>query len=154
IDRYADIVFARDIVSYNYLIDAGCSKEKTLLYPDFTAPVKGTNSEQYQNLKGGVGIVPNYRMVDKGGTGTGQYFKFLISVIEKAKENGKQPYLLNHESKGDAKLCHEVNTRLEHKLPVVDNANGLDVKGIIANSYMLVTSRFHGVASALNSGVP
>lgn len=32
--------------------------------------------------------------------------------------------------------------------------NALEVKGLIANSYMVISSRFHGVASALNSAVP
>jgi len=32
--------------------------------------------------------------------------------------------------------------------------NALEVKGLIANSYMVISSRFHGVASALNSVLP
>ena len=37
---------------------------------------------------------------------------------------------------------------------VVTGLNALEVKGLIASAYLVVTSRFHGLASALNSCVP
>ena len=37
---------------------------------------------------------------------------------------------------------------------VLTSLNALEVKGMIASAYMVVTSRFHGLASALNSCVP
>ena len=39
-------------------------------------------------------------------------------------------------------------------IEVVTGLNALEVKGLISSAYLLITSRFHGVASALNSCVP
>ena len=39
-------------------------------------------------------------------------------------------------------------------MEVVTGLNALEVKGLIASSYLCISSRFHGVASALNSCVP
>ncbi len=43
---------------------------------------------------------------------------------------------------------------LEVKVPVITDVTALEIKGIIAQSYLVISSRFHGVASALNSGTP
>lgn len=154
LNKFADIIFARDIQSYNYFVETGITTNKILIYPDFTAVVNGTYSSKYQNLKDGVGIIPNKRMIDRGGLEEEQYLLFLSSVIKKIMDLGYKPYLLNHESKGDSLLCKKINSLFNNILPIVDNANSLEVKGVISNSYMIISSRFHGVASALNSGVP
>ncbi|MDR1582593.1 MAG: polysaccharide pyruvyl transferase family protein [Prevotellaceae bacterium] len=69
-------------------------------------------------------------------------------------EMNKMPFLLNHEGEKDAYLCKLVNEHLNNFLTIVDHLMALEVKGIISQSYLLISSRFHGVASALNSGVP
>ena len=43
---------------------------------------------------------------------------------------------------------------LSESVEVVSRINALEVKGLISTSYLVISSRFHGVASSLNSGVP
>ena len=44
--------------------------------------------------------------------------------------------------------------RFKDNIESVIRLNALEIKGLIANSYLCISSRFHGVVSALNSGVP
>jgi colanic acid/amylovoran biosynthesis protein len=154
LNKFADIIFARDSISYAHLLNAGCDEKKILLFPDFTSTVNGISLEKHRNLKEGVCIIPNKRMIDKGGIDKIKYIEFITTIISEIEEKGKHPFLLNHESIEDSELCSEININLKNKLPIVDNVNSLEVKGIISNSYLTITSRFHGAASALNTGVP
>jgi colanic acid/amylovoran biosynthesis protein len=154
VSKYADIIFARETVSYKYLVEAGVDKNKIKIYPDFTAPIEGIIPKQYEFLKNGVCIIPNIRMIDKGVIPMENYLSFIIQIIKKVKEMNKIPFLLNHEGRKDAYLCKIINEQFENSLTIADKLTALEVKGIISQSYLLISSRFHGVASALNSGVP
>lgn len=63
-------------------------------------------------------------------------------------------YLLNHEGKNDEYFALQCKDALCEDIEVVTGLNALEVKGLIGSSYMCITSRFHGLASALNSCVP
>jgi colanic acid/amylovoran biosynthesis protein len=154
VSKYADIIFAREQVSYDYLIKAGVDKSKVKLYPDFTALVEGVVPKRYEFLKDGVCIIPNKRMIDKGTISQGNYLSLLGKIIEVIQQQGKTPFLLNHESESDFVLCKLINQHLKVPLAIVNGLTALEIKGVISQSYMVVSSRFHGVASALNSGVP
>jgi colanic acid/amylovoran biosynthesis protein len=154
VSQYADIIMAREQVSYNHLIKAGVDKDKVKLFPDFTALVKGKIPKQYEYLKGYVCIIPNRQMINQGIITQENYIILLNKIIDTVKAQGKDIFLLNHESKGDSLLCQAINERFNNTTVVVDNLNALEIKGIISQSYAVISSRFHGVASALNSGVP
>lgn len=154
ISQYADMIFARDKVSYDYLIEAGADEKKIHLYPDFTALVQGIIPEQYESLRDAVCVVPNMKMISKGVVSQEQYILLLSQIIKAIREKGKEVFLLNHEGKKDAKLCHLVNEKMSNSLIVADNLTALEVKGLIAHSHLLISSRYHGIANALNSAVP
>ena len=63
-------------------------------------------------------------------------------------------FLLNHEGPRDYHLCLQINQAFDNKLAIVNGLNAKEIKGIIGASNIVVSSRFHGVASALNQGVP
>jgi len=154
LNKYADIIIAREDISYKYLIETGVDKNKVWQYPDFTLKVQGVVPEKYHHLKNKVCIIPNKRMITHGGVSI-NYLVFLNYIIDAIEKNGKEVFLLNHEGKGDLELCLQINkTRNGKELPVATGLNALEVKGIIGNSYLVVSSRFHGVASALCQGVP
>src|SRR5690606_23912234 len=71
-----------------------------------------------------------------------------------SKERGLNPFLLNHEGKGDYDICLRIAEGLDFKLPILTNLNAYEVKSVIGKSLFVVSSRFHGVASSLNQGVP
>lgn len=152
--KNVDLFFARESVSYDYLKKIGFDINKVKVYPDFTSTVDGIFPSTYEHLRGGVCIIPNYKMIDKGVISLSNYLKLITSIIENCKKLNKKVYLLNHEGKGDEVLAYKCANVLEEHVDVVTGLNALEVKGLIGSAYLCISSRFHGVASALNSCVP
>ena len=75
-------------------------------------------------------------------------------MIIEFKSLGKDIFLLNHEGEGDLQLCKQINAQFEDDILIISGLNAKEVKGIIGASFMTVSSRFHGVASALSQAVP
>ena len=154
INTCADIIMPREKTSYEYMLNAGVNPAKMYQFPDFTSLVEGVTAEKYKHLAGGVCIIPNMRMIDKGTIALDDYMRIMQSIITFAKQSGRLVYMLNHEGWSDARLLHLTKERLGDTLEFVDGLNGLEVKGVISQAYLCISSRFHGVASALNSCVP
>jgi colanic acid/amylovoran biosynthesis protein len=91
-------------------------------------------------------------MVDKGVITLQDYLRIIKAIIREVNVSGRTAFLLNHEGLGDEKLCFTLSK--ETGLDVLTGLNALEVKGVISKSYLCISSRFHGVASALNSDVP
>jgi|GEM_PF-445556 len=152
INRYADMVFAREQVSYDYLVAEGFNREKLFLSPDFTCTVTPTILPQYSHLADAVAIIPNMKMVETRTTKEKGYGQFLTSVIEACRQAGKTVFMLNHEGVGDEALCRKIAQQCG--IEVVTGLNALETKGVISQCQLVISSRFHGVANALSSGVP
>lgn len=151
----ADLVYAREHVSYEYLSNL-CFIDKTKLNvcTDFTSLVEGSFPEKYDNLKNAVCIIPNMQMVAKQVVTLEEYISYLLRLVQEIESYGKNVYLLNHEGERDNKLMSICKEHLGSRIETVNNLNALEVKGLISSAYMVISSRFHGVASALNSCVP
>lgn len=154
VNRYADIIIAREQVSFDYLINAGADISKVWKHPDFTLLVKGILPEEYSHLRGKVCVIPNKKMITHTKAENSQYLNFIKKVILEFKELDKEVFLLNHEGLGDLKICKEINNLFDNSLEIVTDLNAKEVKGVIGASFITVSSRFHGVASALSQGVP
>jgi len=152
--KFADLIFAREKQSYSYLQECGCNMKKVHIATDFTALVDGVFPQQYRNLKGCVCIIPNIQMVNNKIFTLNEYVKVLLFFIEVVRECGRNVYLLNHEGCDDAKIIGICRETLGSSIEIVDGLNALETKGLIASSYLCISSRYHGVASALSSGVP
>ena len=151
----SDLVYAREEVSYGYLQDCGFfDMSKVRICTDFTSLVEGHVPEKYANLKGGICIIPNKQMVRMGVLSEDDYISFLVRVIDEAKKTERKVYLLNHEGIEDEQLAISCQKKIGFNIEVVTGINALETKGIISTAYLVITSRFHGVASALNSCVP
>ena len=149
--EYADVIMPRERVSKKYVEECKVDSSKIKLFTDFTSLVHGELPSKYSYLKGAICIIPNKRMIDKGTISLDDYLKILTSIIEKAQSAGKNVYLLNHEGRGDEELAYMCREKLVGRIEVVTGLKGLEVKGLISTSYLCISSRFHGVASALNS---
>lgn len=155
ISDYASVIMPRERTSYNYLEKSGVvDMSKVRLYSDFTSLVHGEFPTKYEHLKGGICIIPNLRMVDTGTISMDNYIDLLTAVANAGKVSGRPVYLLNHEGKRDELLAYKCREKIGNWTEVVTGLNALEVKGMIASSYVVITSRFHGLASALNSCVP
>lgn len=154
LSRYSDLVYAREKISFDYLIGAGMDITKLRLSPDFTALTKGFIYDTYDYLKKGICFIPNIQIVNKGDIRRHEYIHLFVKMIEESRTLGYSPFLLNHEGIDDHLLCDEINESLTSKVPYVSHLDALEVKGIISQSHLVVSSRFHGVVSSLCSGVP
>lgn len=154
LNRYANIIMPREKVSLQYLIDCGLNINKIKKFTDFTSLVQGTFPQKYIHLKDGICIIPNLRMIDKANISLQKYINLLAEIIKVASELNKPVYLLNHEGKDDELLAYKCKEKLSTSIEIVSGLNALEIKGLIASSYLCISSRFHGVASALNSSVP
>lgn len=155
LDKYATVIMAREQVSYDYLKKSGLvDMKKVRIFTDFTSLVDGVFPKGYEHLRGGICIIPNKKMILKGGISYEDYIKLLTAIAEEGKKSGHPVYLLNHEGPKDAELCLRCKETIGGDIEAVTDINGLEVKGLIASAYIVITSRFHGLASSLNSGVP
>ena len=151
---YSDLVFCRDCVSYQYLKNCKeADMRKIKLFPDFTSLVEGVFPSQYEFLRDAVCIIPNMQMVNKGRLSLSDYVNYLADIIQEVKRHDRSVYMLNHQGEEDDFLLEECKTRIGY-IETVSGLNALETKGLISSAYLVISSRFHGAASALNSGVP
>ena len=154
LNRYADLLIARDDTSYNYLISNGIDQKHVALFPDFTNPVKGVETRFVDQMKGNVCIIPNNKMIKKNVLQEDEYVKALAEIIKHADEKGHKSLLLNHEGPKDFELCKKIAAAVGNSIPIISGINAIETKGVVASAYLVVSSRYHGVANALSSGVP
>lgn len=154
ISKKADILIARDDVSYNYLMAENIDKRKVMLFPDFTALVAPQESTLSIQHKGKVCIIPNSKIIKQGIMSEDSYLTSIGEIINHIYENGREVLLLNHEGIGDYKLCNKAASIVKHPVTVITGLNAIETKGVIADSYLVISSRFHGVANSLSSSVP
>lgn len=150
----ADLVFARERMSYKYLTDVVGEQDKIKQYPDFTNLVEGVLPAGFDQGTNRFCIVPNYRMVDKTGKREGDaYLPFLIKCAEVLRDRGAGPFILVHEGANDLMLAEKVAAAVGG-VPIVRETDPLKIKGILGACKGTIGSRFHGLVSALSQGVP
>lgn len=152
INSNATLLYARDNISFKYLSDAKLDMSKIYKYPDFTCLVKGIVPTKYLHLKAHVCIIPNERMLDKTNLDKNEYINYIGRIISFCKEKGKKTFILNHSDSVDRNLCAQISSLFS--IECVDYLNALEIKGVISQSFLVISSRYHGVASALNCTVP
>ncbi|HDZ55357.1 MAG TPA: polysaccharide pyruvyl transferase family protein [Pseudomonas xinjiangensis] len=150
----ADLIFAREPISYEYLTDVVGKVEHVKLSPDFTNLVQGIVPAYFNPELHQVCLVPNYRMMDKTSDAVAKgYVPFLQRTAKILLERGAKPFLLIHEGENDLKLAQQVSESVGG-VPILREADPLAIKGILGACKGTVGSRFHGLVSALSQGVP
>lgn len=152
--RNSDLVFARDRQSLTHVSKVGDAHCEVRLAPDFTSLVEGAVPASLEHLRGAVCVIPNSQMINKGVLTYGRYVEVLSDIIRTSQAAGRSVYMLNHEGARDEALMNRMKSALPQGVPTISGLNALEVKGLISTAYMCVSSRFHGVASALNCSVP
>ncbi len=150
IHELSDKIYARDNISKEHLDSLFPDSNKIKKYPDFTSLLHPIQQIQ---RKDSIVIIPNKMMVTQAILEQNEYFNFLSSIIELLIGKGEKIILLNHEGQGDAEFIQT----LKKQYPSIDDSlldlNALQIKDVIANSKMVISSRFHGVVSGLSQGV-
>jgi colanic acid/amylovoran biosynthesis protein len=153
--QHVDLIFARDEESLFHLEKLQVENKNLLQAPDFTNLIKGKIPVDFESTSKDICFITNAKMIDKGGEQQAKSYKpFMISLITRAQELGFKPYLLLHEGENDFKLAKSINKELSCPVNIVQTSDALEVKGIIGTAKLVVSSRFHGLVSALSQGVP
>lgn len=154
LDAFSDLIYARDTVSFDNLLQVVTNRHKLRRSTDFTSMVDGVIPSGYSHLAGKICIIPNIQMISKGILTKENYFAVLNAVIDACAESGYGCYFLNHEGAKDESLIEDFRAAYVNATEMVTGLNALQVKGLISTAYLVVSSRFHGVVSSLNSQVP
>lgn len=150
-----DLVFAREKVSYEYLIDVVGKRQNIQIAPDFTNLISGVLPRNFDTLNNRFCLVPNYRMVDMTSKVQSEaYLPFMIKCAKYLLEKGRKPFVLVHEGENDLMLAREMSKATGGFLPIVKETNPLEIKGILGACEGVIGSRFHSLISALSQGVP
>lgn len=150
--KYADIVIARDDQSLSYLMQRPEKISSICKYYDFTGILKGYCPPEFKYLAGRVCIIVNSQVIRKGVMTAKDYLRLMNSIVDTIYQQGHKAFLLDHAN--DSDLIRQFKEITPHSLPVVCGVDALVVKGIIGQSYLCISSRFHGVVSSFTSCVP
>ena len=150
----ADLIFARDQKSYDYISQIANSMNNVKIAPDFTNLLPGIKPKYADKLMNRPCIIPNYRMLDKTTSDTkNQYLTFIDYCLKFLVNRGFNPFILIHEL-DDFSLGQQIKQNFDGKIEIVREDNPLYLKGILGSSQLLIGSRFHGLISALSQGTP
>lgn len=152
--KNADLIFPREVDSYQYITSLIGEQSKIKQYPDFTNLVKGTLPEGYNPSNKCIALVPNYRMIDKTDKKESDaYLPFMIRCARYLVSKNQKPFILVHEGENDRILAEKISEAVGG-IPIVIEDNPLYIKGILGSCNATIGSRFHGLVSALSQGVP
>lgn len=150
----SDLIFPRDILSYQYIADIVGERANIHVAPDITPTFPSVRSPEYAYLNNRLCIIPNQRMI-KDTTGPIQeaYVPFMRQCLLMALHAGLKPYILIHET-NDHYLGNSIAKDLIGKEDVISFQDPHTIKGLIGSASAVISSRFHGLVSALSQSVP
>jgi len=151
----ADLIFARDKVSYQYITDEVGHRRNVKIAPDFTNLVSGVVPDDFDQGRNRFCVVPNCRMIDRtSAVMSSQYLQFLVNCVKRLNMRGTKPFFLIHDIENDEMLARSVLDICGVEMDLVKETDPLKIKGIIGTCDGMIGSRFHGLVSALSQGVP
>lgn len=157
----ARMVMPRDPDSLEYVLRLTSGSDKfdgrVLPYPDFTVGLEVSDSNIPVELIGRVPIVPNWNILERSKPAHGEkYIDHLEEVIRHLEGRGYLTYGMCHEGVGDRNILRQLAKRLgtQFDFPIVDGADGVQLKALIAEAPFIVSGRYHAIVSALSQSVP
>lgn len=152
----ADLVFARDEESLAVLQDVTKNAPNIRLAPDLTHLVTPEPVGDSVRWGRSVCIIPNTKMVSASHGSSGEkYLTCLKSVCWACLRRGHPVLVLNHEGPGDEALCRSIMAEFQgERIEFYQPPTAVAAKRAIGSVFAVVTSRYHGLVSALSQGVP
>lgn len=149
-----DLAFVRDEASMKHVREVS-NNRSIRRAPDFTNLLHPSLPPRLADYAGSCFIIPNEKMVagDRAPDRDG-YVAFMAQAGAAMRERGLLPRILVHEGIKDRELANEINRKAGVLMEVVDVPSPLETKALIAAARLIVSSRFHGLVSALSAGVP
>jgi polysaccharide pyruvyl transferase WcaK-like protein len=150
-----DLAFVRDGASQAYVEAVAPGRPHVHRAPDFTNLLHPELPPRLYQLRGLSLVIPNEKMVSGEPVEVrATYLAFLKAAVEALQRSGREVAILVHEGDADRALAQRVRAELDNPPRIVDEPSALITKAVIAASDVVVSSRFHGLVSALSSGVP
>jgi len=151
----ADLIFARDEVSYRHLTDIDGEKDHIRIAPDFTCLLQGTVPGSFDQGEDSFCMIPNHRMLEKASAGEAAgYIDFLGRCCRYIDQRGERLFFLIHEGEKDLAIAKQVIEGLGRDIPVMTEDDPVMIKGILGTCRGVISSRYHGLVSALSQGIP
>ncbi len=151
----ADLIFARESISYEHLVEVVGERSNIKIAPDFTNLLDGVIPDHFEKKPNQYCIVPNYRMIDKvTKEQRDAYLPFMINCAKYLQSQGLNPFILLHEKGNDFVLAQKIREGAGGNLPIITESHPLKIKGILGTCEGTIGSRYHGLVSALCQGVP
>jgi colanic acid/amylovoran biosynthesis protein len=165
--KKCELIFAREKNGYKELISMGLTNvvlayDSVLTEKCFDANLIIKDVDKYKEdieLVGihNVGIVPNYRLFDKGGTDQNELLKFYQAIIEKhVADNRYCFYLLAHAGE-DLEICNSIKKLFADKGNVILIEHVLysfNYEFLADKLDFIVASRYHSIVHAYKEGTP
>lgn len=148
----ADLIYARDRQSLDFLQGRGVSARCA---PDFTNLLSPDLPQAWREAAGSLLLIPNAKVVaGKNAAARNRYLRFLEAAAATLRELGDDTRILVHEGHEDQLIAAELNTRLGKPLPIMDPDDPMTTKALVGSARAVISSRFHGIISALSASVP
>jgi len=152
----ADLVFARDPSSKEYVSELMGDDFKIGQFPDITIGISGEESDH--ELPGEfMVLVPNHWMLSRAEKeDQSTYFEFIHEAIKNSLRLGLDVVLLNHFPDQDQGIIDKLLSVYEgdERVRYVPERDPLRLKGIVKKARFLVGSRYHAIVAALSQNVP
>jgi colanic acid/amylovoran biosynthesis protein len=151
----ADLIYARDPISYQHFIEVTGERSNVQIAPDFTNLLCGILPKNFNPEENRFCLVPNQHMIDKTSSEMGKaYIPFMTECARYLLQQNQKPFILVHEGEKDMKIARQIVQCLDAEIPIINEDNPLYIKGIIGSCQGTLGSRFHGLVNALSQGVP
>ncbi|WP_076411019.1 polysaccharide pyruvyl transferase family protein [Shewanella sp. UCD-KL12] len=149
-----DLIFARDPDSYSYLINK-TDKGNVFLSPDFTPLVTTEVYKTSLAYRDYVCVIPNNKMLTKGDkTEQSHYLEFIVNQVDTALSITDKVVLLSHDGHRDSALIESIQAKISQPVQCLYIESATELKSVIASAKVVISSRFHGLVSALSNGIP
>jgi colanic acid/amylovoran biosynthesis protein len=151
----ADLIFARERISYDHLVSVAGERPSIRIAPDFTNLIEGKLPKNFDVTNNRFCLVPNYRMIDMTPKEQSRaYLPFMVKCANYLLEKELKPFILVHEGAKDLMMAEKISGAVGGCIPIVKESHPLKIKGILGACDGTIGSRFHGLVSALCQGVP
>jgi len=148
-----DLIFVRESASKAHVDALQIPNAGGTVVPDLTHTLRPKAPEDPESWRSRVCVIPNKRMLDKTEVAVrSAYVAFLVRCMRSIRDRRLTPCIVLHEA-NDRSLAAEIGRQLDFAISVYDEP-ALETKGILGSCRAVISSRYHGLVSALSQATP
>ena len=152
-----DQAYARDDISLRHVRSVAPEPQSvkkapdiTLFYPKIIKSIRHAENASYSC------IIPNVRMLDQGKDEWGDRYEDILRCVGNLlHSSGERVYFLIHDISGkDEAIARRVGSAMKSTPEIVQKEDPIALKNFVAESRLVVTSRYHGAVASFSKAVP